>query len=80
MKKINPQHKPVPGADQVFKKKKLKLMSIQDFFDFMKSINLTNLQKLVILDGEKFSWLKIYEFRYEKGLFSFLFIYNFSNE
>ena len=55
-------------------------MSIQDFFDFMKSINLTNLQKLVILDGEKFSRLKIYEFRHEKGLFSFLFIYNFSNE
>ena len=37
----------------------VKLMGTQDFFNFMKSINFSNLHKPVDSEGEKFSWIEI---------------------
>ena len=51
-------------------------MKCEDFVDFLQGTNFTNLKKPVDAEGEKFNWLMIHEFRYEKDLFGFKFRYN----
>ena len=55
-------------------------MSTDDFLDFSKGINFVNQSKPVDNDGNKFNWLKIHEFKFEKGLFGFRFRYNINDE
>ena len=55
-------------------------MKSEDFLDFVKGINFKNLNEPCDIDGNKFSWLKIHEFKYEQNLFGFKFKYSLSEE
>ena len=60
------------------KKNPLKVFEMKrdDFIDNLKGALFSNLSKPVDIQGEKFNWILIHEFVYEKGLFGFRFKYD----
>lgn len=62
------------------KKPKAIMMKEKDFVDFAEVVNFSNLSSPVDTDGNKFTWLKIHEFRYEQGLFGFMFKYEITDQ
>ena len=55
-------------------------MKKSNFFDIAEGSNFSKLSTPVDASRNKFSWLKIHEFRYEKDLFGFKFRYNLMEE
>ena len=56
------------------------VMKKSNFFNIAEGSNFSNLSTPVDASRNKFSWLKIHEFRYEKDLFGFKFRYNLREE
>ena len=51
-------------------------MKCNDFLDFQQGVHFSNLAKPIDSEGNKFTWLKIQEFKFEKDLLGFKFRYN----
>ena len=52
----------------------------EDFLGFYQGYQLQNLFTPSDTNGQKFSWLKIYELRYEQSIFGFKFKYDLEDE
>ena len=62
------------------KKPTVKKMESKDFLNFSKQMNFVNLSRPIAANGEKFTWLQIQKFKFEKGLFGFKFRYDIDED